>query len=164
MTEVALQPFDVHQKIVSLKSNIALRLLELGGWLVYAKEKAIYRYFGCESWGEYLGQPEIAISRALDSKLRAVYTTLIAQHNLPQSELKSIELEKLYQITLLLRDRDHGQECSCQDLVADARVLSRSDLKQKVQELLGEAPRRQEKEKEIVCPNCGASFSLEDVL
>ncbi|GAG06165.1 unnamed protein product [marine sediment metagenome] len=121
--KVAKIAFDNHQHIINLKSHITKSFLELAFFLKNNHDKKYYQVLGYDHFEEYLGTPEIGLSRSYAFKLIKVYEVWVEKYNIEVEKLQDIDVEKLYIATTLIKGEDYEER------LEQARTLSRSDLR-----------------------------------
>ena len=145
--KVAKIAFDNHQHIIGLKSHITKSFLELAAFLKANHDEKYYNVLGYETFSEYLGTPEIGLSRSYAFKLIKCYEIWVEKYNIPIVNLEDVDVEKLYIATTLIKGEDYEER------LEQARTLSRSDLR----EFTSGGNR---KYKMIECPYCGEKFEI----
>ena len=96
----------------------------------------------CGSFNEWLGQPEVSITRADAYAMIGAWRDLVLDRQVAPQELEEIDLSKLAVVLPAVRAGKDWQEA-----LADCRTLSRSDLRAVYQP-------RDESDQEP-CPTCG---------
>jgi len=129
----AEQAFEVHRAILSLKREVGKNLWALAQLLKTVRDHALYKTLGYETFNEYIGSPEVSISRAWAYKLISSYETWVLGAGFRPEALQDVDVEKLALVRPLVQ-KDPG---SAHEWLARARELSRSDLRRVVQESLG---------------------------
>ncbi|GAG58742.1 unnamed protein product [marine sediment metagenome] len=145
--KVAKIAFDNHQHIIGLKSHITKSLLELAFFLKGNHDNKYYNALGYDHWSEYLGTPEIGLTRSWAFKLIKVYETWVIKYTIPVEQLQDVDVEKLYIATTLIKGEDYEER------LEQARTLSRSDLREFTSG-------GYKKYKMIECPYCHEKFEI----
>ena len=145
--KVAKIAFDNHTHIINLKSHITKSFLELAHFLKVSHDEKYYNVLGYDSFNEYLGTPEIGLSRSYAFKLIKVYEVFVEKHNVPVDQLQDVDVEKLYIATTLIKGEDYEER------LEQARTLSRSDLREFISGGYKEY-------KMIECPYCHEKFEI----
>ncbi len=88
MNEAIVQEaFENHRYIVDIKSRIGEDLLRLALLLKHNHDSHYYKTLGYDTWEEYLGTPELSMSRFWAFKLIKVYEVWVSWltgHALPR--------------------------------------------------------------------------------
>lgn len=104
---------------------------------------------GLSSFGEWIGQPEIGLSRSSVYGLIDIYRTVCVDRG---HDLASLEMLDPSKVAVTLRAIKAGQ-VDVDQALADALSLSRSDLKEKYASPLSDGL---DAEREpVLCPTCG---------
>jgi hypothetical protein len=130
------------EKINRCKQFISRHLLLLGHLLNEIKEKEIYleRY---QTFEEFLGSPEVSISRSTAYKAMAV-SRFVLENKIRNEEIEEIDPDKVYRIIRVSeKDKNVGE------WLEKAKTLSRSDLALEVREALGYLPNHDPAAKDI---------------
>ena len=161
---------SIHQKILLLKKDIGKRFYKLGAYLKQVRDFELYREIGCQSFEEYIGQPELSFKRSTVYSLIGVYEEFFSKksNHLDIENIEEIDYTKLDKI----RRFKYLPKEEFTEWVEKARVLSLSDLIDEIKESegtladreprLNDVPNREDVEqyKEVVCPACGQKFSV----
>ena len=150
MNEIIVkEAFENHRYILDLKSRIGEDLLRLALLLKNSYDNKYYKTLGYDTWEEYLGTPEISISRFWAYKLIKVYETWVEKFGVEPAKL-DIDLEKLF-LTIKKATKENYEE-----VLEQARNLSRSDVKQ----LMSGKEYKFERYKMVTCPFCGGEVKV----
>ena len=162
---------SIHQKIIILKKDIGKRFYKLGAYLKQIRDFELYKEIGCESFEEYIGQPELSFKRSTVYSLIGVYEEFFSEKSdhLDIENLEEIDftkLDKIRQFRYLPKDQ-------FSEWVEKARVLSLSDLIDEIKEAKGvsledrdprlkDVPNREDigECKTVTCPSCGKEFEI----
>ena len=158
---------SIHQKIIILKKDIGKRFYKLGAYLKQVRDFELYREIGCDSFEEYIGQPELSFKRSTVYSLIGVYEDFFEKES-NQLDIENIEEIDYTKLDKIRRFKYLPNE-EFAEWVEKARVLSLSDLIEEIKEAKGEViddgkrseiPPESETYKEVVCPACGAKFNV----
>jgi len=138
---------ESHQRIVELKYNINRSLAQLAIFLKESRDKEYYLSYA-DSWTEYLGTPEISLSRSYVHKLIVNYEIWVQTYHVSPAKLDEIDSEKLY-LTGMAANAENYEEW-----LEKAKSLSRSDIKGLMN--------NNQYEYTLTCPNCGHIGKKED--
>lgn len=145
--KVAKIAFENHTHIINLKSHITKSFLELAFFLKGNHDNKYYNVLGYDHFEEYLGTPEIGLSRSYAFKLIKVYEIWVEKYNIEVEKLQDVDVEKLYIATTLIEGEDYEER------LEQARTLSRSDLREFTSG-------GYKKYKLIECPFCHEKFEI----
>ena len=145
--KIAKIAFENHTHIINLKSHITKSFLELAFFLKISHDEKYYNTLGYDSFQEYLGTPEIGLTRSWAFKLMKVYEIWIEKYSIPAEQIQDIDVEKLYIATTLIKGEDFEER------LEQARTLSRSDLR----EFTSGGYKRYHM---IECPYCHEKFEI----
>lgn len=128
---------------------IAQRAGQLSTWVPLAC--ALHRFHAtqawtmvaCESFNEWLGQPEVWISRAEAYGLIGVWRELVVERDVNPDDLTVLDPSKVQAVVPAIRRRD----VTVDEALADCAALSRSDLREKYARSAAEY---------TTCPQCGS--------
>jgi len=144
---IVKEAFENHRYILDLKSRIGGDLLRLASLLITSHDNKYYETLGYSTWEEYLGTPEISMSRFFAFKLMKVYEIWVDKFNVSPAKL-DIDIEKLYLTSIMATNENY------EEVLEQARNLSRSDVRQ----LKGYE--YQPSYKMITCPHCGMEIKV----
>jgi hypothetical protein len=116
-----LNDFVSHLKI--LKTNIGANLFAIGGVLKEIKDQKLYEE-QYETFNEFLGDPAVSMNRGVAHKAITIYEVF---SSCKHDNLYDIDQDKLY----LLAPNVKAEPDKLEHFIADARLLSRSDLREK---------------------------------
>lgn len=122
--------------IIKAKEDIGKNLFILGAALKIVRDQELYKE-SCETFLEYLGQPEISLARATVYKAIKCYE-VFAMNELYLPQVTGIDLDKLTMITGM------AKKCTAEEFekwIIKARQLSRSDLRDAIREAKGKLPK-----------------------
>ena len=111
-----------HQRILEIKYTINRSLAQLAIFLKESRDKEYYLSYA-DSWTEYLGTPEISLSRSYVHKLIVNYELWVQTYHVSPAKLDEIDSEKLY-LTGMVATEENFEEW-----LEKAKTLSRSDIK-----------------------------------
>lgn len=115
-----------------LKQNVCGNLIALGGLLHEIREQKVFKE-QFETFEEFLGSPEVSMSRAMTFKAMAIYVFLDA-HKIKHDEVIDIDPDKIYRVIKI------AEKEGIEEWLEKARILSRSDLANEVREKIGLPP------------------------
>lgn len=144
---IVKEAFENHRYILDLKSRIGVDLLRLASLLITSHDNKYYETLGYSTWEEYLGTPEISMSRFFAFKLMKVYEIWVDKFNVSPAKL-DIDIEKLYLTSIMATTENY------EEVLEQARNLSRSDVRQ----LKGYE--YQPNYKMITCPFCNHEIKV----
>ena len=123
------------EKLLQYKRETGKNLFVIGGILAEIQDGRFYEE-RCETFEQYLGEPEISMHRSTAFKAIKVYKTFgCLLSRMP--DLCSIDSDKLYLITGKIKE----QPDKAREWIEIARTLSRSDLRDRVREHSGKVPK-----------------------
>ena len=146
---------SIHKKILTLKNEIEMDFIKLGGYLKLVNDKKLYIGRGCENFNEYLAMPELSFQRSTAYAIMGVFTDFIESGLSEVSDIENIGYYKLDRI------RQFRKEENFTEWVEKARTLSLSDLNTEIREAKGEPEKvynPKSKMITITCPYCGKEF------
>ena len=135
-----------HKEILARTIITANNLLELGKLFKAIRDEKLYKLLGAETFGEYIGYPEISFGRSTIYSFIHVYELFVLKLGYNPEILSKIGHRKLQIITPVVKihdndDKKHGWLIS-------AQVLSESDLINEVRRVQGK-PEMLPKPKEV---------------
>ena len=145
---IVKEAFENHRYILDLKSRIGGDLLRLASLLTISHNNKYYKTLGYSTWEEYIGTPEIAMSRFFAFKLMQVHHIWVERFDVSLAKL-DIDIEKLY-LTSTMATQENDEE-----ILEQARTLSRSDVRQ-----LKSGEEYEPRYKMIICPKCRTEFKV----
>lgn len=149
MNEVIVkEAFENHRYILDLKSRIGEDLLRLALLLKNSHDNKYYRTLGYTTWEEYLGTPEISMSRFWAFKLIKVYEIWVDKFGVAPAKL-DIDMEKLFLTTTMATQENY------EEVLEQARTLSRSDVQH-----LKSGKEYEPRYKMVTCEKCGYEFKV----
>lgn len=135
-----IDAFKLHRKIVSLKRKLEGGFLEWAAYLKLMRDSKLYVALGYQTWGAYLGSPEISAERTVVFRLIGIYEAFVQQLQVPAERLSLIARSKLEE--LLPHIGTAVTEESCEDWLHKAEALSVSDLKDEIADATGQVSKR----------------------
>lgn len=111
------------------------------------KAEGLYELLGYERFTDWIATPEIGLKRSQAYALTAIYEELVIERRVPLDDLYYLEPSKVAEVLPAIRKGTDLVEA-----LADASVLSRSDLRAKYR---GIEPQSEEPVDIPVCPECG---------
>ena len=124
---------DCNKAIISAKNDIGKNLFILGAALKAVRDGELYKE-SCETFLEYLGQPEISLARSTMAKAIKCYE--VFKDRIPQ--VAGVDFDKLYLITGMVKattPEEFGE------WIERAKLLSRSDLRDVIRAAKGKPPK-----------------------
>lgn len=109
------------------------------------RDRKYYKTLGYETFEEYLGTPEISLSRGYVYKLIKNYELWVQKYNVSPAKLQGIDTEKLYLVGIVSNKNDY------EEWLEKAKVLSRSDIRGLI--------KGEDYEYKVTCPKCGWEFT-----
>ena len=154
-----LETIDIHGKILSLRNEIEMNFIKLGGYLKLVNDNALYKEKGCTTFNEYIAMPEYGFKRSTAYAIMGVYEDYIESGLSESSEIMGISYYKLDRIRQF---KDKPKE-EFQEWIEKAKMLSLSDLNAEIKIERGEKEEVNEvyvpkKIYPVICPKCGHSF------
>lgn len=143
--QIAEEAFTNHQLIIKIKQSITKNFWNLAIMLKINRDRKYYKTLGYETFEEYLGTPEISLSRGYVYKLIKNYELWVQKYHVSLARLNEIDSEKLY-LAGMIATKDNYEEW-----LERAKVLSRSDIKGLI--------KGEEYEYKVTCPFCGREFT-----
>ena len=137
---------SAHKHIVTLRNKAEYTFLELGAALYVFEERKYYLELGYESFNEYLGDPDVDISRRMAYMLKGLHQKFALETPVQPSHQLTAGVSKLEMI------RPHVEGDNVEELVNMAMTLSRSDLKIELIRKFGDG----DPPEWCLCPECGA--------
>lgn len=128
--------------ILEAKGQVGRDFLVLGRLLKENRDKRYFHALGYETFEDFLGSPDIAMSRSMVFDLIRAVEVFIDKLARPIEELAAIGISKL---TTVAKDDKEGQPLVLQDVeewMGKAKELSRSDLQEEAEPFLPERVRR----------------------
>ena len=113
--------WERHRRIVDLRNQVEQTFLQLGEELYWFEDEKQYRDLDYDTFEQYLGDPEVSISRTVAFRLKGVYQTFVLKLEVPVQGLLEAGHSKLDIV------RPHVTPWIVNELVADAAALSCSD-------------------------------------
>ena len=137
-----------HQLVLRITTEIKKNLWDLAIVLKKCRDNKLYKYYN-NTFEEYLGNPEIGLSRFFVYKIIRNYEVWIEDYNVELAKLEDIDSEKLYIAGIMATPQDY------EEILEKARSLSRSDLRQLKSGNYEFDPAKFET---LKCPNCGHTW------
>ena len=160
---------SIHQKILRLKKGIRKKFIELGAYLKQVHDSELYKEMGlsCETFDEYIAQPELTFKRSTAYSLIGVYEDFFEKesNHLDVDNIEEIDYTKLDKIR---RFKNSPKE-EFEEWIEKARTLSLSDLNEEIRiaggGLVVDDGKRFElpettNYKDVTCPACGKVFAV----
>lgn len=146
----AERAFELEQQVVVGCKAIRAAWIHLAAYLHEMNAERLYELLGYRTFHEWLGTPEISLSRSHAYALIGSYVEFVIERGIDPSEIQEIEATKLVETLPALR----RGEIDVEDAIGDAASLSRSDLREKYRD--EESGRLDAQAERPICPNCGA--------
>jgi len=142
--------YKVDVQLKEIKRVVNSNFLMIAEKLKSIKDNKYYKVLGYDTFESYIAQPELAFSRSSVYRLIQIYKKFVLENNVAPERLSEIEWTKLAVVT------PHVNKDNMENLLHDAKELSRSDLKQKIKDPV----RLKVERKYITCPKCGYQIEL----
>jgi|LSQX01.1.fsa_nt_gb redox-regulated HSP33 family molecular chaperone len=142
-----MENVGIHEKIIQIKYEIERNFVQLGAMLKIVRDQELYKEKSCETFEEYIAQPELSLARSTVYAIINVYETFFEKSE--QSDLIEIGYSKLNRIAQFKGNEDF------EEWIYKAKTLSLSDLGKEIKEVKGETV---SEAIEIKCPYCGREF------
>jgi hypothetical protein len=122
-------------KLLQYKRETGKNLFVIGGILAEIQDGKLYEE-RCETFEQYLGEPEVSMHRSTAYKCIKVYKTFgCLLSRMP--DICAIDNDKLYLITGKVKENP----AKAKEWIEIAKSLSRSDLRDRVREHSGKVPK-----------------------
>jgi hypothetical protein len=125
---------ECNRAILKAKEDIGKNLFILGAALKIVRDQELYKE-SCETFLEYLGQPEISLARATVYKAIKCYEVFSDKY---LAQVTGVDMDKLAMITGM------AKKCTPEEFeewISKARLLSRSDLRDEIRRAKGKEPK-----------------------
>ncbi|MBW2968555.1 hypothetical protein KY314_00345 [Candidatus Woesearchaeota archaeon] len=126
---------EEHENLIKLKSFASLAYLHIGKTLKKIRDQKLYLYIfgegGCDTFKDYLKNPEIKMSSRKAYYLIEIYETFCEELGIEEQELRGLHWTSLREIRPIVDERN------VEDWLEDARELSNRDLAIKVKQETG---------------------------
>jgi hypothetical protein len=139
--------WERHNRIVAMRHEVESTFLGLAKELYFFEKEKQYIEIGHPTFESYLADPDVDITRRLAFMLKGIYQTFVIEQKVQPVALLEAGTSKLEII------RPHVTEENIDDLLSQAKTLSRSDLRIAV----GNMP-EVEYEPPETCPTCGQAI------
>ena len=152
-----IETIDVHGKILSLRNEIEMNFIKLGGYLKLVNDNALYKEKGCQTFNEYIAMPELSFQRSTAYAIMGVYEDYIEGG---LSETLDISGISYYKLDRIRQFKDEPIEVM-KEWVLKAREDSLSDLNAEIRIAKGEKEEvyiPKTKSFTLTCPHCGMKF------
>lgn len=140
MTDIILRPkdpavvgaeaFDNYTGILEAKAIVGKGFLHMGRLLKENRDKKFYAPLGYDTFEDFIGSPEVAMSRSMVFDLIRAVEVFIDKLGRPPDELAQVGISKLSAIVPVV-------EKDPEEWLSKAKELSRSDLQDEVHEVTG---------------------------
>ena len=94
----------IHEKIIQIKYEIERNFVQLGAMLKIVRDQKLYEEKSCETFEEYIAQPELSLARSTVYAIINVYETFFEKSE--QSDLIEIGYSKLNRIAQFKGNED----------------------------------------------------------
>jgi hypothetical protein len=139
--------FELEAEIVAKRAGQLSTWVPLAGALYRFHSGEGWRQRACESFNEWLAQPEVNLGRAEAYALIAAWRELVVEREVAVGDIAELDPSKVQVVLPAIRG---GVEV--QDALSDCASLSRSDLREKYQ---------QDGQVEYAtCPQCGGRYRV----
>lgn len=144
----AAEAFHLQKQVVEQVASQRSSWIALASCLAGFHAMQGWRALGIESFNEWLGQPEISLSRAESYAMIAAWRELVVERDVDPRRLGGLDVSKVAVVLAAIKD---GRK-SVDDALADCAALSRSDLRAAYQNAEAAEYR--------VCEACGQRVKL----
>ena len=141
--------FEIEQRIREQLGAVRGSWVGLAALLYAFHSERAWTLRSCETFSDWLGQPEIGLSHNYALGLVKAWRMLAVEREVSPDRLQRIDFSKL-DVVLPALKRD---EVTVEEGLADAETLSRSDLRTKYRG----SPKEPEQH---LCPDCGQRHSI----
>jgi hypothetical protein len=160
--------FDVDQRIRHTLRDMRRMWMELARDLYFFTEAEMWRSLGHPSMESYLAQPEIGLDRRWVYNLKSIYSQLVIDRGIPETDLALLQPSKITQVLPAIR---RGL-VETDEALSDAESLSKEDLRVRYTFLMGSAQRGLERPHReagwdatdepawAICPHCGSRYQV----
>lgn len=124
---------ELAKRIKECRKEVAMRFLELGKLFKEVRDEELYKELDCESFTEFIADPEISFSRSTVYSFIEIYEKYTLRLKVSQEYLLDIGHGKLRIINPVVEENPD-------EWLGKARALSRSDLISEVREHQGIKP------------------------
>lgn len=119
--------FEIEQKVVAGCQAIRTVWVALAEYLHEFYGEQMWEARDCETFEDWLGSPEISLSRSHVYALVQCYEELVVKRGVEQERLEAVEVSKVQQVLPALR----REEVDLETALADCEALSRASLREK---------------------------------
>ncbi len=144
---------EIHDKIIELKKSIEMSFIKLGAMLKQVRDNKLYLEHSCQTFEEYIAQPELSLNRS------TVYAVIGVYEDFFESNQTDVELAEVG-YTKLDRIRQFKNADNFDEWIYKAKTLSLSDLGAEIRETKDTKKVKVEKVQEVTCPKCGYRFEI----
>ena len=124
------QAFYLVEEIKRIKAEIGKGYFLFGEMFKKIRDDKLYKLTGCQTFTEFIAQPEIAFSHSTVYDYIAVYRVYVEELGISPEHIADITYSKLRRILLVV-------EKDPEEWLSKARTLSRGDLTMEVRESQG---------------------------
>ena len=144
----AAEAFHLQKQVVEQVASQRSSWIALASCLAGFHAMQGWRALGIESFNEWLGQPEISLSRAEAYAMISAWRELVVDRDVDPQALEGLDVSKVAVVLAAIR----SGRVSVEDALNDCAVLSRSDLRAEYQNTEAAEYR--------VCEACGQRVKL----
>ena len=131
---------ECHKEVLARTIITANNLLELGKLFKTIRDEKLYKLLGAETFGEYVGYPEISFGRSTIYSFIHVYEKYVLKLNVPTETLSKIGHRKLQIINPVVSTDSSDWIANATLWIHNAEVLSESDLINEVRRVQKKPP------------------------
>lgn len=143
------EAFDIQSDVMAARAAQVRTWVPLARVLYDFHTSKAWEALGCESFNEWLGQPEVSLGRSDAYAMIAAWRELVERRGIPQNRLETLDVSK---VAVVLPAVKAGR-VDVEQALADVAVLSRSDLRCEYQKDRSQVEYR-------LCEACGGKVAL----
>lgn len=144
----AEEAWQHHQMVLEGKKDTVMGIIKMGAGLTPIKHNEEWRDMGYTSWRNYCNSPEVSVSMRTANRAIHIYDGLVEGLDIEPDRLAGIDQVKLEEITKVVNEDNKEQ------WLAEAKELSREDVRKRVREVKGESLN-------VSCSNCARPVFFE---
>jgi len=126
----------LYNDIKIAKQQAGMQFLKIGQALKIINNEQLYQYFDCETFEEFIGQPELGFKRATAFLFMRVYDIFIDRLGMDYDRISNVDISKLQLIVPIVEIHPEDKD----SWVTKAETLGRLDLTNEVREWQGKEP------------------------
>lgn len=144
----AEEAWQHHQMVLEGKKDTVMGIIKMGAGLTPIKQNEEWRDMGYSSWRNYCNSPEVSVAMRTANRAVKIYDNLVEGLDIEPDKLSGIDQVKLEEITKVVNENNKEQ------WLAEAKELSREDVRKRVREVKGESLN-------VSCSNCARPVFFE---